>query len=150
MSESHETRLLGTWQLEVYQVLVGGESRPSILGERPVGLLAYNPDGYMSAIMAAQGRQPTGAPSLLAAADPDALAAARSLISYAGRFQVIGENVHHHVMHSLLPDWVGQTLVRTISWQADRLTLAPPDDLTSSGKTIQRAITWSRVTSPSD
>ena len=150
MSESHESRLLGTWQLEVYQVLVGGESRPSILGDRPVGLLSYNASGYMSAIMTARGRQPLGAPSLLAAPDPDALAAARSCISYAGRFQVIGDQVHHHVMHSLLPDWVGQTLARTITWQADRLTLAPPDEATSSGKTVRRAITWSRVTSPAE
>ena len=85
------------------------------------------------------------APSLLAADDRAALAAARSCIAYAGRYEVWGDQVHHHVENSLLPDWVGRTLVRTIRWQGDVLTLSPPDEQTRSGKTVQRAITWTRT-----
>ena len=146
MSEPHATRLVGSWQLQRYQVVVGGEQRPSILGARPQGLLLYNPDGYMSAIMVARNRDDVNAPSLLAAGDRVALAAARSCIAYAGRYEVLGEQVHHHVESSLLPDWMGRTLVRTIQWQDDVLTLSPPDEQTRSGKTVQRAITWSRAT----
>jgi hypothetical protein len=145
MSKPHATRLVGSWQLQRYEVVVGGEPRPSILGARPQGLLLYNPDGYMSAIMIARNRDRVNAPSLLAAGDRAALAAARSCIAYAGCYEVCGDQVHHHVQNSLLPDWVGQTLVRTIQWQGDVLTLSPPDEHTRSGKTVQRAITWSRT-----
>lgn len=145
MSKPHATRLVGSWQLQRYQVVVGGEPRSSILGVRPQGLLLYHPDGYMSAVMAARDRDAVNAPSLLAAGDRAALAAARSCIAYAGRYEVWGDQVHHHVENSLLPDWVGRTLVRTIRWQGDVLTLSPPDEQTRSGKTVQRAITWTRT-----
>ncbi len=145
MGAGHEAKLLGSWALQQYRVLVGGEPRPSILGYEPLGLLLYGADGFMSAVMMAGKRDKLGAPSLVAAGDAAALRAARECIAYAGRFEVRGDQVHHHVLSSLLPDWVGETLVRTIAWQGDRLTLTPPDELTSSGKTVQRALTWTRA-----
>ena len=149
MAEPHTARLVGSWQLQRYEVIVGGEPRSSILGARPQGLLLYNRDGFMSAVMMARDRDKLNAPSLLAADDTAALGAARSCIAYAGRYEVVGDQVHHHVENSLLPDWVGQTLVRTIHWQEERLTLRPPDERTPSGKPVQRAITWLRAgTSP--
>ena len=148
MSEAHRSRLLGTWDLQRYEVSVGGEPRPSILGPNPQGLLLYAADGFMSAVMMASDREPLGAPSLLAAEDEGALAAGRSCIAYAGRYQVVGDEVQHHVMSSLLPDWVGQTLVRSIAWEDDRLILTPPDEQTSRGKTVHRALTWARAEGP--
>ena len=145
MSETQKSKLLGAWRLENYGVLIDGQRRPSILGQAPVGLLIYHADGYMSAIMMAADRPLLNAASLLAADDAAALTAARSCIAYAGRFDVAGDQVRHHVLHSLLPDWVGQTLVRTIGWQDDHLTLSPPDDRTASGKTVQRTLTWRRA-----
>lgn len=42
--------------------------------------------------------------------------AAAGYLSYAGRFEVIGDLVHHHVELSLFPDWVGGVQVRHIDW----------------------------------
>jgi hypothetical protein len=148
MSETQKRKLLGAWRLKSYDVLIDGQRRPSILGESPVGLLIYHADGFMSATMMAADRPLLNAASLMAADDAAALAAGRSCIAYSGRFDVAGDHVHHHVMQSLLPDWVGQTLVRTIGWQHDNLTLSPPDDHTASGKTVQRVLTWRRAADP--
>jgi len=42
--------------------------------------------------------------------------AAAGYLSYAGSFEVIGSQVHHHVELSLFPDWVGGTQIRNIEW----------------------------------
>ena len=145
MSDAQKAKLLGAWQLQIYGVLIDGEPRPGVLGENPVGLLMYTADGYMSALMMSADRPVLRAPSLAAADDAGALAAARSCIAYSGRFDVIGDQVQHHVMNAVLPDWVGQTLVRSIGWEDGRLILSPPDEWTSSGKRVQRALTWRRA-----
>ena len=106
----------------------------------------YADDGFMSALMVATDRAPVDAPSLMATDDGHALAAARSCIAYSGRFEVIGDQVHHHVSQSLLPDWKGQTLVRTISWDGDLLVLSTPVEATPSGKRLVNKLSWSRPT----
>jgi len=142
LNDSHTARLIGSWRLQRYKVLVGGEPQPSILGPTPQGFLIYADDGCMSAVMMASSREILNAPSLLAADDAGALAAARSCIAYAGRFEVHGDQVQHHVEVSLLPDWVGETLVRSIRWRDGALILVPPNEMSSSGKTIVRELTW--------
>ena len=52
--------------------------------------------------------------------------AANGYVSYAGEFNADDINVYHNIKTSLLPQWVGTTLTRTVSYT--HLTL-PTSDL---------------------
>ena len=56
----------------------------------------------------------------------DYFLAAHGYISYTGPFEIDDENVHHHIKTSLLPQWIGTTLIRNYSFSNDyqELTLS--------------------------
>jgi hypothetical protein len=47
-------RLVGGWRLTGYEVTVGGKTDHP-LGDDPLGMILYTPDGYMSAQLAGPG-----------------------------------------------------------------------------------------------
>jgi hypothetical protein len=98
-------------------------------GERAAGMLLYAPDGAMAAVVG-RSDQPPLEMDLLAgtveAADRDLAAAFRSAYGFAGTFVVEGDIVHHHILVSTVPNWVGTEQVRPYTIDGDMLTLRPP------------------------
>ena len=118
--------IVGTWKLvSALLTTLGGESR-NLQGENPDGLLTYTADGWMTAIIAASGRQP------LSAADPvSALASERAdafatFVAYAVRYTCDGDRIIHHVEVSWYQNWVGTDQIRFAKQQGNRLTLTAP------------------------
>lgn len=75
-----------------------------------------------------------------------ALIRATGCIAYAGRFEIRGWEVHHHVGHSLIPSWKGQTLVRLAELPGpERLALATPAAQNRSGQEIVNQIVWRKA-----
>jgi len=61
-------------------------------------------------------------------------------ISYCGPFDIDDNHVHHHIQNSMLPNWVGTTLVRNFSFdeQGNQLTLSAEQDETTDKLVWQR------------
>ena len=54
---------------------------------------------------------------------------AEGVVAYAGRYDMKDGKVRHHIEVSFFPDLVGRTVVRTPSFEGNRLTLTTdPDD----------------------
>jgi hypothetical protein len=67
-------------------------------------------------------------------------------LAYAGRFELDGADVLHHVELSLFPDWVGKTQRRHIEWRgANDLTLTTPEHTTSRGTRVVNRLRWTRI-----
>ena len=99
--------LVGAWRLVEWTASDGSEMlHPS--GEDATGRIIYSGDGYMSAF--------------LARADgfTDALA-------YSGTWERRGEEVVHSVSLSTRDSFVGEDLVRTVSWEDGDLVLTTPE-----------------------
>ena len=70
------------------------------------------------------------------------LEATRSVTCYAGRFEVKGDEVHHHVEMALNPNLVGQTMIRRVQFDGADLTLSARPN--AQGEV--RCILWRRLT----
>lgn len=135
-------QLLGTWSLDAWTVSVGGVQHEPPVGSAGTGQLCYLPDGGMSAIIVGS----PGHPGSTSRPDSD-LATIRALggFGYAGSFAVQGAEIHHRVMHSLVPSWRGQTLIRLATLiDGNVLELATPAERSRGGREVINTIRWTR------
>ncbi len=108
--------LIGTWKLVDWTVEIEGGRNIKPFRGNATGLLTYTDEGRMIATLMRTDREPIGTRSLAEAEALERATAAAGYLSYAGAYEVIGDEVHHHVELSLFPDWVGGTQVRHIDW----------------------------------
>jgi len=127
-------RFVGVWKLVSYQSRSksnGGVSYP--YGANPVGRLAYDAAGHMSAQLMNPGRRMVGVPP-----NRDRAAAVREIstddmreilsgfMAYCGTFDIdeAARTVIHHVQASLYPSWVGSDQRRSYEFSgSNRLVL---------------------------
>ena len=143
-STVQERDFIGTWRLVSMEARssTGAVSHP--LGEDGGGLLFYSGDGYMSGVLYRADRERFGTQDIMAGTEAQLAAAARSYVSYAGRYEVRGDRVHHHVEASLFPDWVGSTQERIYAFEGSRLTLST-DPIPLGGAELRVVLIWERV-----
>jgi hypothetical protein len=117
--------LIGAWKLVSWSIELGaGDEKRYPFGEHPVGSIMYSADGRMLAAIATGEREALSNAVPQRAPEHEKLAAFDSFFSYGGHFEVIGDDVVHHVDISLNPNFVGSTQVRRITLQGDQLELS--------------------------
>jgi hypothetical protein len=108
--------LIGSWRLIDWTVEMQGDRVVKPFRGRATGVLTYTDEGRMVASLMKTDRDPIGTRSFAEAKALERASAAAGYLSYAGTFEIIGDEVHHHVDLSLFPDWVGGTQIRHIEW----------------------------------
>ncbi len=136
--------LVGAWELVSWSLLVDDQDRPHGFGEQVTGQLLYLPSGHMSAILADPDRAPLSAEPFAAAPQDERAEAARTYVSYGGRWSVDGDQVRHHVEFCLLPNWIGTDLVRNVSWQHEHLVLSTAPERDPKGRAVVNRLVWRR------
>ena len=137
--------LVGAWELVSWNLLVDDEQRPHGFGEQVTGQLLYLPSGHMSAILSDPGRAPLSVEPFAAAPEDERAEAARTYVSYGGRWSVDGDRVRHHVQFCLLPNWVGTDLVRSITWQRGNLVLSTAPERDAKDRVVTNRLVWRRA-----
>jgi hypothetical protein len=147
--KSLREQLVGAWTLTscvLRDITTGAEDRP--FGERPLGLILYTPDGYMSAQLQRPER-PLFADGDLAHATPEEFAdAGSSYIAYSGRFFVDEQEntLFHEMAVSFFPNWLGQKQVRLVEIDGERLQLSTDGpQAIFSGSLKAATLTWRRA-----
>ena len=91
------TDLVGNWRLLSY-VFTPDDGDPfTPFGESPAVLLTYTADGYIQVSIAAGDRATYDADDLQGGTVEQQAAAARSYLTYAGRYEMRGDRVLHIV-----------------------------------------------------
>lgn len=137
--------LVGAWELAAWELSLDGEPGSHGFGDAVSGLLLYLADGHMSAILSDPHRAPLSVEPFAVAPADERAEAARTYVSYGGRWSVAGDEVRHHVEFCLLPNWVGIDLVRRISWEGDHLVLATAPERDTKGRVVTNRLTWRRA-----
>jgi hypothetical protein len=115
-----ETRtLVGAWRLLRYWTRYDGGPVLHPLGERPVGLMLYGPDGHMCGTMQRADPLRFAVPDRLAATVDEKARAFDDYVTYCGRWRSDGRRVWHRVEASLMPNWIGEEQEREIRWLDD-------------------------------
>ena len=144
-ASTQANRLAGTWKLVSVERLgpkgdiLPAPAPPAFGSVNPVGILLYDPNGYMGVTIMQSGRQK------YAGAEPtpdEAKAALASYVAYFGKFSVdeAGGIVTHHVQGSLNPSMEAEQR-RSFEIAGNRLTLKTPPSSTG----IQARLIWERV-----
>lgn len=134
-------RLVGTWTLvRATSTTAAGERNDNPYGVSPSGLLTYSATGRVIALISFGGRKPLS----VKAKTEEKVEAFDTFLAYTGRYSLIGDKVTHRVEISSIQNYVGRDLVRTVSFEGDRMTLVTPPTPVN-GKVQTLALTWQRL-----
>jgi hypothetical protein len=149
MSEkSLREQLVGAWALSSFverDIQTGVENHP--FGKRPLGLILYTPDGYVSAQLQFPERPPFADGDILRATPEEYAAAGSSYIAYSGRFFVAEDkrSLSHEMAVSLFPNWFGQRQVRLVEVNGKTLRLSTDGPQRLNGALRTATLTWRRA-----
>jgi hypothetical protein len=116
------------------------------LGEKPIGYIFYNRDGFMSVEIMAAHRAPYQVEDTFGGTAEERSEAISTYLSYSGPFEVLSdrETVIHHIEVCSYPNWIGNAQVRFANLDGDVLTLsAKPMTLQGVERTAE--LVWERV-----
>lgn len=134
----------GAWRLVSYESRKADGSVSYPFGEDPVGYILYTQDGYMSATIMRANRPNFSSEDSKEVTAGEKAAAFDTYISYAGRYEIMGENIIHHAEVSLIPGWTGSEQERFWHLEGDRLSLRTPPML-QGGKLRTSYLVWERA-----
>lgn len=136
------TSVVGAWSLESFVIDAAAERGRPRFGPNPVGYLIYTPSGRMSAVLMAAHRAKLDAPNGTGSTQQELTESLENFLSYAGRYEVRGNHVFHHVEVSVFTNLVGTTLERQFTLEGDTLTIRtlPPEIWGTSNRLV-----WKRT-----
>jgi Mg-chelatase subunit ChlI len=137
--------LAGTWRM-VSEEEVHADGRISYpFGHDRLAQIIYSPDGFMSVVATDAVREKVTDKchrmDLDAASPEERARAAVGCVAYAGRYEVEGDKVRHHVDMALNPNVVGVSRMRSVALDGDDLTLTTPADKAGTFGRIR----WRRI-----
>jgi len=135
-------KLVGTWKLiSASSTTSAGDRDETPYGPSPAGFLTYTADGRVTALISYGGRKSL---SFGGGAPEEQAQAFRTFLAYAGRYTFAGDKVTHHIEISSIENYVGKDLVRTVSFDEDRITLVtPPTPMNGKNQTVK--LIWQRL-----
>jgi len=140
-----QVSLVGSWKLVSYareDPTTGNAT--AVWGEKPSGLLLFQPDGRMSAVITGEGRKP--APPGEERIVEKQAKLFQTVTAYAGTYSVRGSTMTVHVEVASAPEFVGTDLVREILLQGEILNVrTQPMRSVSDGKTYVYVLAWKRL-----
>ncbi|MDP5708005.1 lipocalin-like domain-containing protein [Pseudomonas aeruginosa] len=134
--------------MQSYVEIPGDGSQPFYpLGEHPMGIIMYTPDGYRSAQLMKSGCQNFAVNDFYEGTLEEYKAAGPTYIAYTGPFKVDEEQrtLTHSMFISLFPNWARKTQPRVISLEGDVLTLGTATPINSKGKAVNSKLVSHRA-----
>jgi hypothetical protein len=140
MTVNLRDQLIGAWELVSYVEEPLIKSQPNYpMGERPMGIIMYTPDGYMSAQLTRSHPSHFISDDWFKATPEEYARAASTYFAYAGPFRVDEEKniVTHIVLVSLFPNWIGQKQQRVARIEGDNLHLSTAAPIQVGGQSVK-------------
>ncbi len=138
------SELVGTWKLVSMTTQHADGSVDYLFGQDATGYIFYLADGYMSVNLTAGGREPYATSDFMLASERERAAAAATCISYAGPYEIDGDQIVHHIEVSLFPNWIGSEQRRFFHLVGNQLTLSTPPIIVD-GKEQRGYLIWERL-----
>jgi hypothetical protein len=148
-AKSLADQLVGTWHLiSVETIRSNGEVIYPFYGRHPDGMLIYDRGGWMSVQIVSDPKPAVPTDSsregFMAAKPAEQLTAVDGYYAYCGTWTVdsSASTVTHHIQQSLYPGERGQTAVRRLVLDGNRLTLSAKTH--EMGEDHERRLVWER------
>ncbi len=121
--------IVGAWSLVTFDVDEGKGAENPRFGPNPVGYLIYSANARMAAVLGGTQRPALRAPNGAADSEAQRSESLLNFLAYAGRYEIRGDRVFHHVETSVFTNLVDTTLERQFKLSGDTLTIRtlPPE-----------------------
>ena len=140
-----DRRFVGAWSLAAYEQhrAAGAVSYP--MGKDPLGRIAYDAAGRMSAQLMRSDRPKFAAGARQQGTPEEIRAAYTGYVGYYGTFAVDEQKktVTHHVEGCSFPNWIGTDLVRHFEFAGDHLILRVGS--LAAGDSSELRLTWLKL-----
>jgi Lipocalin-like domain len=140
--------LIGTWRLRSWKNVGSDGSEVYPVGEKPIGYIIYNHDGYVSVEIMAEGHtRPYQEEDPFGGTLEERSLAISTYISYSGPFEVVPgqDTVIHHIEVCSYPNWIGNSQVRFVQLEGDHQLVLRTKPMTFQGVTRSAEVVWERV-----
>lgn len=117
-----ESDILGRWWVRSWTQDYDDGRVTHPMGESLTGFVQYDA-GRMVCMIASNGRSNFVTGGQWNASVAEKAAAYDSMLSYAGSYSLLGDEIHHHVDLCLFPNWVGGVQKRRARLEDSRLYL---------------------------
>lgn len=145
MLDNHEAnRLVGTYRVIAVEHYSEDGEVGHPFGKSPDGFITYTPEGYMMAILSRSDRLPFDSNDILGGSHDEQIAAFRSASSFAGRYEILNNQIVHYLEAATFPNWKGTIQARDFEITDSHLTLCPPK-LLMDGKMRTSRVHCSRL-----
>ncbi|MFD9205876.1 lipocalin-like domain-containing protein [Streptomyces sioyaensis] len=114
-----QSELVGRWDIVSWEQAYDDGRIQYPLGEDLEGFLRYTTDGEMTVMITSRDRPVFTSGGQWDADDEELAGAYRSMLAYAGRYDIDGDVVVHHVELSLFPNWKGGQQRRRFVFRED-------------------------------
>lgn len=154
-SSNGQSPVVGNWKLLKIETIKEstGEGSPIWMGEKPVGIITYQPNGLMAVQIMRDPKPEFANKSRLSATADELKAAFFGYYAYWGSYSVneADQTVSHEVTASLWPEEVGAKYKRFIKLDGQRLVLTTPTftsqgQFAPPGEKVKNQLTWERMT----
>ena len=139
-----DDRLVGTYRvLAMEHYTEDGEvGRP--FSDAPRGIIVYTAEHYMTAVLMRPDRPPFATGDILAGSVSERAEAFATANAFAGRWELDGDEIVHHLEVTTFPNWAGTQQRRTFDLSETHLALYPPTML-MEGKLRRARVVCERV-----
>jgi Lipocalin-like domain len=113
-------------------------------GKHPNGYITYGKDGRMMVLVAFDGRPKLSKPETATIEQRDQLYG--TMFAYAGTYTYTGTSIEHHIDVSWNEAWTGNTVIRDITRQGNRLTyVTRPQTSPRNGRLEVVTLVWEKI-----
>lgn len=135
--------IIGRWRILSWVQNYDDGRQVFPMGTSPRGFVTYDPDGGVTIMISDDKRTPFASGAQWTATDEEKARAYDSFMAYCGRYEVLGDVVHHHVELASCPNWQGGVQIRSAALKGGQLSLtARLEDGTPQARTA--IILWSK------
>jgi len=148
MAAGLRDQLIGAWKLISYEERpVDGSPSFYPMSEKPMGIIMYTSDGFMSAQLMKPDRKPLASGDWFKGTDEEYEQEASTYIAHSGPFHVDEEQkrLTHSMFVSLFPNRIGQTQPRVVRIAGDDPYLSSATPIHSQGKIVTSHLHWKRA-----
>lgn len=139
-----KNKFIGAWRLISCEIRDEDGTVFYPYGENVVGYLMYTHDGYMSAVISDADRANFSSQDIKGGTVEEKAKAAETYLSYAGKYEMHGNMVIHHLDVSLFPNWVGTEQKRFVELSGNKLIISTEPFLIS-GKHQAAHLIWEKA-----
>ena len=145
-AQSLKERMIGSWKLISWNVVSGGVEKTAPMGNGAVGIITYNPDGFMCVNIMAPNRPKFASPDVSVSSLNEKSGAFETFIGYCGRYEVNEAErfVTHRLDTSSYPNWTGCAQKRFVELSANQIKLSTPPIL-QQGAQLVHVLVWERA-----